>query len=245
LAIRLVCGKTFFGITAAAAGLTLLVGWAQPSPQVLETRIAIEGASVAAQNLIAGDAAPNFKLKTADGQRIVELSELRGKPVALVFGSLTCPVFRDHAAALRELYEKYRHDVQFYLIYIREAHPITSAGIHEPYRRENAAAGIEVPQPANEAERASIALQMCTRLPLSLPALVDNMEDTTSRDYTAYPIRLYLVGRDGRIAYRGARGPSGFDPQELEAAIQGESAKGRALRNGVLSDPVDPSLVDD
>jgi len=37
-----------------------------------------------------GDAAPDFKLKTKDGGREVQLSSFRGKrPVVLVFGSFT------------------------------------------------------------------------------------------------------------------------------------------------------------
>jgi hypothetical protein len=36
-----------------------------------------------------GDAAPDFRLQTVDHQQQVQLSELRGKPVVLVFGSYT------------------------------------------------------------------------------------------------------------------------------------------------------------
>jgi len=40
--------------------------------------------------LRAGDAAPDFKLKTKDGSREVQLSGFKGKrPVVLVFGSYT------------------------------------------------------------------------------------------------------------------------------------------------------------
>jgi hypothetical protein len=33
---------------------------------------------------------------------------------------------------------------------------------------------------------------------------------------------LYLVGRDGRIAFQGDEGPFGFKPDELERAIEQE-----------------------
>jgi hypothetical protein len=36
--------------------------------------------------------------------------------------------------------------------------------------------------------------------------------------------RLYLVGRDGRIAFQGGEGPFGFKPEELGAAIEVELA---------------------
>ncbi len=58
-----------------------------------------------------------------------------------------------------------------------------------------------------------------------MPVLVDNMDDLVSEAYDAWPDRLYLVGKDGRIAYHGGRGPFGFDPDELEEAIRDELAQ--------------------
>jgi cytochrome oxidase Cu insertion factor (SCO1/SenC/PrrC family) len=36
-----------------------------------------------------GDAAPDFTLKDAEGKNAVKLSELKGKPTVLIFGSCT------------------------------------------------------------------------------------------------------------------------------------------------------------
>lgn len=46
------------------------------------------------------------------------------------------------------------------------------------------------------------------------------MENSTDLGYYALPDRLYLVGRNGRIVYRGAPGPWGFVAAELEKAIE-------------------------
>ena len=46
------------------------------------------------------------------------------------------------------------------------------------------------------------------------------MENSTDRKYYALPDRLYLIGRDGRVAYRGGPGPFGFVASELESAIE-------------------------
>lgn len=46
------------------------------------------------------------------------------------------------------------------------------------------------------------------------------MENSTDLKYYALPDRLYLIGSDGRIAYRGAPGPFGFVASELETAIE-------------------------
>ena len=75
-------------------------------------------------------------------------------------------------------------------------------------------------QPKSSDERASVAQSCALRLDLSIPTLIDDMENSTDRNYYALPDRLYLVGRNGRVAYRGAPGPWGFQAAELEKAIQ-------------------------
>jgi hypothetical protein len=75
-------------------------------------------------------------------------------------------------------------------------------------------------QPQSFDERVSIAQSCSLRLDLSIPTLIDDMENSTDQMYYALPDRLYLVGRNGRVAYRGAPGPWGFVAAELEKAIQ-------------------------
>ena len=61
-----------------------------------------------------------------------------------------------------------------------------------------------------------------------MPCLIDDMDDSTMTAYNALPDRLYLIGKDGRIAFKGGRGPFGFRPSELETAIEKELAHIRA-----------------
>ena len=75
-------------------------------------------------------------------------------------------------------------------------------------------------QPQSFEERTSVAQSCALRLDLSIPTLIDDMENSTDQKYYALPDRLYLVGRNGRVAYRGAPGPWGFVAAELEKAIQ-------------------------
>ena len=56
--------------------------------------------------------------------------------------------------------------------------------------------------------------------------VVDGLDDELARAYGGWPDRLYLIGRDGRIAYQGGEGPFGFKPEELEAAIERELSGG-------------------
>jgi hypothetical protein len=57
-----------------------------------------------------------------------------------------------------------------------------------------------------------------------MPVLIDQIDNETARQYGGWPDRLYLIGKDGRIAFQGEEGPSGFRPDELERAIQVELA---------------------
>jgi len=115
------------------------------------------------------------------------------------------------------MWETYGDQVQFYIVYIREAHPVDG--------RSPLGDGdyVIVEDPITLGERESVARTCLGRLELEpMPALVDDMEDTANRAYNAGPDRLYLVARDGSIAYRSGPGPFGFRPEELEAAIRAE-----------------------
>jgi hypothetical protein len=50
------------------------------------------------------------------------------------------------------------------------------------------------------------------------------MEGTVDRAYEAWPDRLLLVDREGRVAYRSGPGPFGFEPDDLEEAIDLEAS---------------------
>jgi iodothyronine deiodinase-like protein len=52
--------------------------------------------------------------------------------------------------------------------------------------------------------------------------LLDDVDDAIARGYGGWPDRLYLIGRDGRVAFQGDEGPFGFKPEELAAAIESE-----------------------
>ncbi len=103
----------------------------------------------------------------------------------------------------------------FFVIYIREAHPTDGWQVES-----NERAGVLYKQPTTLAERTEVANACALRLDLSIPTLIDDLDNSTDVKYYALPDRLYLVGRDRRIAYRGAPGPFGFVATELEQAIE-------------------------
>ncbi len=109
----------------------------------------------------------------------------------------------------------------FFVVYIREAHP-TDAWQVEANEQD----GVLYAQPTTAEERTEVANACSLRLDLTIPTLIDDMADSTDRKYYALPDRLFLVGCDGRIAFRGAPGPFGFVAEELERAIERELSVG-------------------
>ena len=45
------------------------------------------------------------------------------------------------------------------------------------------------------------------------------MDDAVATAFAAMPERLYLVGKDGTVVYKGGMGPMFFRPSEWEQAI--------------------------
>lgn len=50
--------------------------------------------------------------------------------------------------------------------------------------------------------------------------LIDSIDNDVEEKYISLPMRLFLVGADGRIVYTGDRGPFGFNPDTWEDAIK-------------------------
>lgn len=77
-----------------------------------------------------------------------------------------------------------------------------------------------VEDPIDDAERQAMARFSSKELGLEIPAVVDRIDDDVSEAYHGWPERLYLVGADGNVLYRGGPGPFGFDPDGLEDSIR-------------------------
>ncbi len=59
-----------------------------------------------------------------------------------------------------------------------------------------------------------------TKLKIEIPAVIDDLSNSTEAAYTAWPDRLYVIGRDGRVAYKSKPGPYGFKPAEVAATLR-------------------------
>lgn len=82
-----------------------------------------------------------------------------------------------------------------------------------------------VEDPVTMEERHQMAQFATETLGLTMPALVDGLDDAVSLAYSGWPERLYLVGPNADVLFRCGPGPFGFDPDGLEAAIKEHLAK--------------------
>ena len=85
---------------------------------------------------------------------------------------------------------------------------------------ENEEDGVLVAQHTSMEERVEVGQTCMIKMALEMPAVVDEMDDAVATAYGAMPERLYLVGSDGRIAYKGGIGPMFFRPDEWSEAIE-------------------------
>ena len=110
--------------------------------------------------------------------------------------------------------EKYKGKVEFLLVYIREAHP--TDGTQSP---RNVSEGIQISSAKDFGQKEEYASSCVRNLGIKFTAVVDNMDAQVELNYMGWPDRLYLIGEDGRIAWKGGPGPQGMQPRQLESAI--------------------------
>jgi Iodothyronine deiodinase len=117
------------------------------------------------------------------------------------------------------LSQQYKGKVDFYAVYILEAHPTDVWEMQSNVRDK-----VLFRSPRDEQERLSVADSCVRRLGIKFPAVVDRFNNQVESAYTGWPDRLYLVEPGGRIAYKSKPGPFGFHPADLIAALKKTTA---------------------
>lgn len=111
---------------------------------------------------------------------------------------------------IEKLYATYKDKAQFYVVYIREAHP--TDGWVVPNNK------FKITDPKTLEERQKAARDFARDLKLTLPILVDTIDDRADNLYGGWPDRVYVVDADGKVALKGGLGPFGFIPSVKAAA---------------------------
>lgn len=132
----------------------------------------------------AGEKFKDFLLTDLDTGKPVKLSAFLGKWVVLETGSATCSMYTKDIAVMKKVREEFP-DVEFPLIYVREAHPGERLGPHKSMEEKMRAARLLAPR-YGEHRR----------------VLVDSLGGDFHRAYGSMPNVVYVIRPDGMIHYR-------------------------------------------
>lgn len=117
---------------------------------------------------------------------------------------------------MERIYQEYKDIADFRMIYIREAHAMDSD------RPNRSAQQKGIKNHTNYEERCTTAQILLDEGTLTMPMLIDKMDNSTNEAYSAHPDRVFLVRTDGRLAVAAGRGPRGFGPglDEVETWLE-------------------------
>ena len=121
------------------------------------------------------------------------------------------------------MYDEYRDRVSFYVVYIQEAHPTDLWQLPVNVRD-----GVLFASPRSDGERNETATACVRKLGIRIPALLDGIGNGIEKAYTAWPDRMFLIGRDGRLLFKTAPGPFGFSTARLGEALRNVTYSGRS-----------------
>ena len=112
---------------------------------------------------------------------------------------------------MEEMYQNYKDIAEFFIVYISEAH---AADDRRPvgYAKE-----LGINEHTDYGERCDVAARLVKDKKLTIPCLIDGMNNNVDKHYHGWPDRVFLVRKDGRLAVAAKRGPMGFRPGILAA----------------------------
>jgi type I thyroxine 5'-deiodinase len=101
------------------------------------------------------------------------------------------------------------------VVYIQEAH---SSNVWQ--MASNIRDNVIFRTPQSFQERTDVASSCVRDLGIKIPAIIDDMNNSTERAYTGWPDRIYLIDRNGRVVLKTKPGPFGFNPSLLDAELR-------------------------
>ena len=107
---------------------------------------------------------------------------------------------------MEQMYQDYRDIAEFYIVYISEAHAEDDK-YPVGYARE-----LGIKEHKTFGQRCKVADKLVLDKKLTIPCLIDGMDNAVADAYQAWPDRIYLVRKDGRLGVAAGRGPWGFKP---------------------------------
>jgi thiol-disulfide isomerase/thioredoxin len=132
-----------------------------------------------------GDQLSMSEVFTTEGDRTAIEDLAGGKPVLLIFGSLTCPMTASAVPALNELYREFSEHVKFVMLNVREAHP-----------------GDYYPQPETVEGKIDHAKALARLYDVPWTVVSDDIDGHLHRSLDPKPNSAFLIDADGTIVFR-------------------------------------------
>lgn len=112
---------------------------------------------------------------------------------------------------MERLYASYNDDIEFLIVYIREAHP--------NLLREGNKTGI-VGRPKTFDERVILATECVAKYKFTVPMVIDGIDGKVNSDYKAAPVRVTVVDIDGKVVFYAGKGPRDFRLPPVERTLK-------------------------
>lgn len=149
-----------------------------------------------------GEYVPDFTLYDTQGGSFTLSDKLAtGKPVVLISGSLTCPVFRNKVGIINSMMSTYAGLVETAVIFTVEAHPTDTS----PYfgyintGSANISSGITFPQPVNYGERKLLADTLSHWVSCQAPIYLDDPCNGWWSHFGPAPNNAYVITPNGQV----------------------------------------------
>jgi thiol-disulfide isomerase/thioredoxin len=174
--------------------------------------------------LVVGTKAHNFTLKDIYGNEVRLSKLLAEKPVVMIFGSFSCSNCRSHLIASEEVYAKYKDAFNFIMVCTVEAYPVGAACPYDPKGEpfiidssysESGVDGIPILQPKTYEQRLEQATAFVNTLHISIPMLVDEMENPVWCTFGPASNIAYFIDQDGTVLLKQPY----YIPDEMTEAL--------------------------
>jgi len=120
---------------------------------------------------------------TLDGDK-VRVSDFLDKPLVLETGSMTCPMYAKSAGPMQDYAARYP-DLNFVVLYVREAHP-----------------GERIPAHATIDDKIGAAKKLSKAHGERRTVLADELAGEAHQEFGNMPNSIYILDTDGRIIFR-------------------------------------------
>lgn len=162
------------------------------------------------EGLAVGDTIPQFQFYTLSGTPYDAQSLLNtGKPLCIVAGSFTCPVWRGKITELNNLISTYGSQVNFLVVYVVEAHPnspdVSPYSCNVWVTSQNQTEGVLYLQPTTYGARKQVATDMMNNTcncmqTFNCPMVIDGPCNEFWTTFGEAPNNAYLISPiDGTV----------------------------------------------